>query len=90
MDASRPETATQIVDSRQAVKNVSESQNEYCDTTAEADLTLGGFHQRGHSMPVDNQLWTLVEAQKSGCQEVVEIYYVTNRRCPRQGRVPVG
>ena len=41
VDASRPETSTQIVDSRQAVRDVSESQNDYCDTSAEADLVLG-------------------------------------------------
>ena len=41
VDASRPETATQITDSRHAVKDVSESQNEYCDTSAQADIVLG-------------------------------------------------
>jgi hypothetical protein len=41
VDASRPETATQIKDRRHAVNDVSESQNEYCDTTAQADIVLG-------------------------------------------------
>lgn len=41
VDASRPETATQIGDSRQAVRDVSESQNEYCDSSAEANIALG-------------------------------------------------
>ncbi|EIW70337.1 hypothetical protein TREMEDRAFT_29286 [Tremella mesenterica DSM 1558] len=40
VDASRPEMGTQISDSRQAVRDVSESQNEYCDTSAGADLVL--------------------------------------------------
>ncbi|KAK8864438.1 hypothetical protein IAR55_001687 [Kwoniella newhampshirensis] len=40
IDASRPETGTQINDSRQAVRDVSESQNEYCDTSAQADIVL--------------------------------------------------
>ncbi|WVQ80757.1 hypothetical protein IAT38_002862 [Cryptococcus sp. DSM 104549] len=40
IDASRPETATQIGDSRQAVGSVSESQSDYCDTTAQVDLVL--------------------------------------------------
>ncbi|WWC62006.1 uncharacterized protein I303_104593 [Kwoniella dejecticola CBS 10117] len=38
LDASRPEKGTQINDSRQAVRDVSESQDTYCDTTAQADL----------------------------------------------------
>lgn len=41
IDASRPEVGTQISDSRQAVADVSESQNGYCDLSAEADLALG-------------------------------------------------
>ncbi|ODN94260.1 hypothetical protein L198_05116 [Cryptococcus wingfieldii CBS 7118] len=41
MDASRPETATRIQDSRKAVNNVSEAQGDYCDTTAEVSLKLG-------------------------------------------------
>ncbi|OCF40369.1 hypothetical protein I317_05804 [Kwoniella heveanensis CBS 569] len=40
LDASRPEKGTQINDSRQAVSDVSESQDEYCDTTARADIVL--------------------------------------------------
>ena len=40
VDASRPETSTQISDSRQAVRDVSESQDDYCDTSAQADLKL--------------------------------------------------
>nr|XP_031863300.1 uncharacterized protein CI109_001175 [Kwoniella shandongensis]KAA5530372.1 hypothetical protein CI109_001175 [Kwoniella shandongensis] len=40
IDASRPETGTQINDSRQAVRDVSESQNQYCDTSAQADIVL--------------------------------------------------
>jgi hypothetical protein len=41
VDASRPEAGTQIRDSRQAVKDVSESQGEYCDASAQADIVLG-------------------------------------------------
>ena len=41
VDASRPEVGTQIRDSRQAVKDVSESQDDYCDTSAQADIVLG-------------------------------------------------
>jgi hypothetical protein len=40
IDASRPEMGTQISDSRQAVRNVSESQDNYCDSSAEAELVL--------------------------------------------------
>ncbi|WVF71489.1 hypothetical protein IAT40_006295 [Kwoniella sp. CBS 6097] len=40
LDASRPEKGTQINDSRQAVRDVSESQDQYCDTTAQADIVL--------------------------------------------------
>ncbi|WVW83952.1 hypothetical protein I302_105975 [Kwoniella bestiolae CBS 10118] len=40
LDASRPEKGTQINDSRQAVRDVSESQDAYCDTTAQADIVL--------------------------------------------------
>ncbi|WWC89285.1 uncharacterized protein L201_004206 [Kwoniella dendrophila CBS 6074] len=40
IDASRPEMGTQINDSRQAVRDVSESQDAYCDTTAQADIVL--------------------------------------------------
>ncbi|WRT66409.1 uncharacterized protein IL334_003365 [Kwoniella shivajii] len=40
LDASRPEKGTQINDSRQAVRDVSESQDNYCDTTAQADIVL--------------------------------------------------
>ena len=41
VDASRPEAGTQIRDSRQAVADVPESQNDYCDTSAQADIVLG-------------------------------------------------
>lgn len=41
VDASRPEASTQIMDSRQAVKDVSESQDDYCDSSAGANLLLG-------------------------------------------------
>ena len=40
INASRPEVGTQISDSRQSVKDVSESQDDYCDTSAEADIVL--------------------------------------------------
>ncbi|WVR07080.1 hypothetical protein IAU60_004119 [Kwoniella sp. DSM 27419] len=40
LDASRPEKGTQISDSRQATRDVSESQDQYCDTTAQADIVL--------------------------------------------------
>nr|XP_019011143.1 uncharacterized protein I206_04455 [Kwoniella pini CBS 10737]OCF49924.1 hypothetical protein I206_04455 [Kwoniella pini CBS 10737] len=43
LDASRPEKGTQITDSRQAVRDVSESQDNYCDTTAQADIVLGEY-----------------------------------------------
>lgn len=43
MDASRPETSTQIRDSRQAVNDVSESQNDYCNTSVHVDLVMGAF-----------------------------------------------
>lgn len=43
MDASRPETSTQIRDSRQAVNDVSESQNDYCNTSVHVDLVIGAF-----------------------------------------------
>jgi len=43
VDASRPEVGTEIRDSRQAVKDVSESQDDYCDTGASADVVLGEF-----------------------------------------------
>jgi hypothetical protein len=40
--ASRPESSTQIKDSRQAVNNVAESQKDYCDASGiDADLLLG-------------------------------------------------
>ena len=41
LDASRPEEGTQIQDSRKAVRDVSESQNEYCDMGAGSDIILG-------------------------------------------------
>ncbi|KAK6910047.1 hypothetical protein I203_104076 [Kwoniella mangroviensis CBS 8507] len=48
LDASRPEKGTQINDSRQAVRDVSESQDTYCDTTAQADIVLvPGAGERG-------------------------------------------
>ncbi|ORX36563.1 hypothetical protein BD324DRAFT_452712 [Kockovaella imperatae] len=40
INASRPEMGTQIRDSRQAVRDVSESQEEYCDASAQADIVL--------------------------------------------------
>lgn len=40
IDASRPEASTQISNSKAAVRDVSESQGQYCDTSAEADLVL--------------------------------------------------
>ena len=40
INASRPEVGTQISDSRQSVRDVSESQDDYCDTSAEADIVL--------------------------------------------------
>lgn len=43
MDASRPETSTLIRDSRQAVNDVSESQDDYCDTSVHVDLVMGAF-----------------------------------------------
>lgn len=41
VNASRPENSTKVHDSRQAVRDVSESQNDYCDTSAKADIVLG-------------------------------------------------
>ena len=41
VNASRPEMGTQITDSKQAVRDVSESQEEYCDASAQADLVVG-------------------------------------------------
>lgn len=43
MDASRPETSTLIRDSRQAVNDVSESQDDYCDASVHVDLVMGAF-----------------------------------------------
>lgn len=40
LDASRPETSTHIQDSRMGATAVSESQSDYCDTTASADIVL--------------------------------------------------
>lgn len=40
IDASRPEAATQIDDSRRGASEVSESQNTYCDPQAEANIKL--------------------------------------------------
>jgi hypothetical protein len=40
LDASRPETGTHIQDSRIGSTAVSESQSDYCDTTASADIVL--------------------------------------------------
>lgn len=65
VDASRPETATQITDSRHAVKDVSESQNEYCDTTAQADIVLGRFHLR-MQLSIDETAPVLIEAVDQG------------------------
>jgi hypothetical protein len=42
VDASRPETSTQIADSRIGSRDVSESQNDYCDVAAKAELDATG------------------------------------------------
>ena len=75
MNASRPEMGTQIRDSRHAVKDVSESQEEYCDASAQADLVLGEL-----AMPM--VYIVLIVAQRSirvgmasrfGCHEVSKV-----------------
>lgn len=50
IDASRPEAGTQISESRQAVADVSESQNGYCDTSAAHDLVLGQYTTARHGV----------------------------------------
>lgn len=40
LDASRPETSTHVMDSRMGATAVSESQSDYCDTSASADIVL--------------------------------------------------
>ena len=47
IDASRPESSTQISDSKQAVRDVSESQDEYCDTSASADIVMAATDTTG-------------------------------------------
>lgn len=41
VNASRPENAAQIQNTKQAVNDVSESQGQYCDESAQANVRLG-------------------------------------------------
>lgn len=59
MDASRPETSTLIRDSRQAVNDVSESQDDYCDASVHVDLVMGAFANLlpSKSLLIDYSVW---------------------------------
>ena len=83
INASRPEMGTQIQDSRQSVRDVSESQDEYCDTTAQANIVLGQSSSSGSvdiltdgSIAVDPgqgspKLWVPAGMSQSLCDQEV-------------------